>query len=839
VTELQRQLIAYGMHLLAVRLGQEPPGALGWSWKPDGDENDRRITEALRLLGDDSAPGQPLRDLAAIFNFLDPPLGIPSVERAWPPKPLDIGDELRVLPLPEAMSLPVPDRTAARMEVWQNFVDGVLEKLTPDLSFDTFFYLFARHSWFVAGGLRDHMGLGYGRAISVFEQWKATAALAHCLKPDSATDPTVLLVGGDIPGIQEMLYTIGSKGAAKTLRGRSLYLQLLTDAVIRRLLGALDLPWTNMISSAGGNFRLLVPSDADAQLEELRTDLNHTLLDLHRGELSVALAWLPLRAARVADRGPRDNPDSAASVLQEVAWQLESRKRAPFANVAEPRYDDLLSPIGRGGPTLTNREEGKKSYCEVCHTDVGAEAEYEVDGEGDVTTHCRQCHSFPNLAEALANNDTLVVGISQRASAPGVEAMSAASLTWVEALERLGYRYEFTRGSPKAMKNQDRRWVYRLNSTDFRWAPEVGTAHGFRFQARLTPREPRENGTSGAAGQSHVEATEPTLAIRDTHTMANKDAQGLKRYGILRMDVDDLGLAAIGHLHFPDIVHTSALSAALSLFFEGQLDYMCRKAADGWRDWLRENMPKRDGQDGAPHQDDIDSQVPYIIYAGGDDLFMVAPWDVLPFVAHRIRSGFGDYTGNHLTMSGGISLATEKFPLYQAADLALDALESAKENEVRDKDGGYAVGEKNALGFLGTIVGWDEWPGVLGLFERTVRLQAQEEVAHALLWVMSTVANAYRTSARDSNVDPRTGEVVIGPWVWTLHYGLRRLAQRAGARHGGTGLEERILGLADGALDLGQPLDGPKGWSTVRHLGLVARWTEFLTRNKSAPGKET
>jgi CRISPR-associated protein Csm1 len=40
-----------------------------------------------------------------------------------------------------------------------------------------------------------------------------------------------LLVGGDITGIQRFIYTISSKGAAKSLRGCSAYLNLLCDAI--------------------------------------------------------------------------------------------------------------------------------------------------------------------------------------------------------------------------------------------------------------------------------------------------------------------------------------------------------------------------------------------------------------------------------------------------------------------------------------------------------------------------------------------------------------------------------------------------------------------------------
>ncbi|MBM4425645.1 MAG: hypothetical protein FJ031_00255 [Chloroflexi bacterium] len=45
-------------------------------------------------------------------------------------------------------------------------------------------------------------------------------------------DELRLLIGDDISGIQKFIYTITSKKAAQTLRGRSFYLQLLTEVVM-------------------------------------------------------------------------------------------------------------------------------------------------------------------------------------------------------------------------------------------------------------------------------------------------------------------------------------------------------------------------------------------------------------------------------------------------------------------------------------------------------------------------------------------------------------------------------------------------------------------------------
>ena len=68
----------------------------------------------------------------------------------------------------------------------------------------------------------------YGEpGVSLFEQWKMIAALVG-ISDDVNRPPAWLgLVGGDIPGIQRTINTITSKGAAKAMRGRSAFVQLL------------------------------------------------------------------------------------------------------------------------------------------------------------------------------------------------------------------------------------------------------------------------------------------------------------------------------------------------------------------------------------------------------------------------------------------------------------------------------------------------------------------------------------------------------------------------------------------------------------------------------------
>ena len=69
------------------------------------------------------------------------------------------------------------------------------------------------------------------------------------------------------------------------------------------------------------------------------------------------------------------------------------------------------------------------------------------------------------------------------------------------------------------------------------------------------------------------------------------------------------------------------------------------------------------------------------MYSGGDDLFVVGAWHDAVELAFDIHAAFEAYTGGRATLSAGLIVEPENFPLYQMARFSKKALEAAKENE--------------------------------------------------------------------------------------------------------------------------------------------------------------
>ncbi len=127
--------------------------------------------------------------------------------------------------------------------------------------------------------------------INLFDHSRATAAIALCLYDEwkdgnwKGRDAEILndtpagyqkeefphpciLIAADLSGIQDFIFNIPSKGAAKSLKGRSFFVQLLSEVCAQFLLDELGLKPVNLLYNGGGNFFILAPAYRKKRLIE-------------------------------------------------------------------------------------------------------------------------------------------------------------------------------------------------------------------------------------------------------------------------------------------------------------------------------------------------------------------------------------------------------------------------------------------------------------------------------------------------------------------------------------------------------------------------------------------
>ena len=145
-------------------------------------------------------------------------------------------------------------------------------------------------------------------------------------------------------------------------------------------------------------------------------------------------------------------------------------------------------------------------------------------------------------------------------------------------------------------------------------------------------------------------------------------AKGISRMAVCRMDVDNLGHAFVSGYRRPgetdpvkrdvylNISRISAFSRQMSLFFKSRINPILEQ-------------PEPDG-----HALSV-----AIVYSGGDDVFLVGAWNDVITAAQRIQENFREFCGGTLTISAGISLHDDHFPIRQAASHGADLEDQAKQ----------------------------------------------------------------------------------------------------------------------------------------------------------------
>lgn len=159
-------------------------------------------------------------------------------------------------------------------------------------------------------------------------------------------------------------------------------------------------------------------------------------------------------------------------------------------------------------------------------------------------------------------------------------------------------------------------------------------------------------------------------------------SQGRPMLGYLKVDVDRLGETFIFGLKreppeasYDTISRLTALSRELDLFFSGWVERLTTQPAFG------------------------DA---YTVFAGGDDLLLIGPWERMVDLGRQVEADFRRFTGHPgLTLSAGIALTKPGMPVARAAQRADELV---KESKARGR---------RRLTLLGSTLPWTDVAEVL------------------------------------------------------------------------------------------------------------------------------
>ncbi|NWF99250.1 MAG: type III-A CRISPR-associated protein Cas10/Csm1 [Nitrospirae bacterium] len=491
--------------------------------------------------------------------------------------------------------------------------------------------------------------------ISLYDHSKLTAAIAGCmyhyysetyqekwnnnellkdevLNVSQDTCP-YLLVGGDISGVQRFIYTITSKGALKSLKGRSFYLELLAEHVVSALLNELHLTRCNLIFLGGGHFYILSHNTLTAKeaIKRIKEIINDFLFREFKGSLKLHLEYVEFHP---------DTFRNASPVWHKLSESLEMSKKRKFWN----RLEDMLR-------TEMPHENCLIKSCEVCfREDLPLK---ELQRGDELISVCEPCFFQYQLGEMLT-------GISKMKYPVLYKLYTEPEGKFIK-IENTFYQLK-TGWDPSIHPNADA--VYRIN--------DFTAKHYSHPKSIFLPL--------GIYQQEKLEELEDASGIF-----------GIKRIAVIRMDVDNLG--KIFSMAVPENDRTFSRMASISKGLNNFFKYHLNNIVEG--KGVAVDIGERDVNK--------NGRMLSVVYSGGDDLFIIGHWLDVTETAFDLYNYFKKYTGNtFITISGGIAINHNKYPVYQYARDAKEAEDMAKK------------GSKDAIALFGNrVFRWDNAVRVL------------------------------------------------------------------------------------------------------------------------------
>ncbi|ACV24789.1 type III-A CRISPR-associated protein Cas10/Csm1 [Methanocaldococcus fervens] len=569
-------------------------------------------------------------------------------------------------------------------------------------SFEKLFQLVQKYFWCIPSVTNWKKYGGYLPDISLFDHLKTTCAIACCLYNiydgnknrkeyvdahltdeklkkllekglplnekgiydknnypywDSEECKFFSLIHGDISGIQKFIFKIASKYATKSLKGKSFYLDFLTEITAKYICRELGLPITNILFYGGGHFYILSYKIKDDTIDKFEKEINDALFNMFGTDLYITIAKVDIKPSEFLAQ----EISNFSRKWKEVADKTIEKKLKKFGyKLKEDEGFKKLFEI---------RGRGVGDRCRICRKELKEKEKIKLYEEEIYV--CPNCYSFKELTDFLkkyGHNEKINFNLLKKSSTSlkSEEKPKDIPIYEIPVIEKLfkelniefdGEYFSTQYNLPKG-KNGELEIPYKIWSIAFPLNNDGG--------------------------------------IKDADTLAEQAMKrtGTNKIAILKMDVDNLGqIFTDGLGEMASISRLSTLSSMLTLFFTGYIPYLIKTG----------KAEKVFDERGNPveYREEV-----YLVYSGGDDTLIFGTWDVVWDLAKRIRKDFKRFVcyNPDITLSAGIVIVNPKFEFKKAVNIAEEELESGKSHKLIINE---LELEKNALTIFDCPMNWD------------------------------------------------------------------------------------------------------------------------------------
>lgn len=515
------------------------------------------------------------------------------------------------------------------------------------------------------------------QSVSLFDHMSTTSAIACAYymyledqkmikisdldRIDKKTDiKPFILLQGDLSGIQNFILMnegANSRGMTKTLRGRSFYISMLSRAVSLKLISDFNLVNSNIFIDAGGKFSIILPNTDTVKnkISEIRRNLDEFFFKKFSGLLSLNISEPVEMSVKDFSAESKEDQPGFQKIFKKLMENNQFSKKNKFFSLFKEsgKADNLLGKLydelsENGvceicGVLPKNNEEGKCSICEKMEK-IGQKL---VKDKLWVvySRNNRNCidEIIPDVYVDVINSEEDVIDLIDSSISidrfldSGKDEKIIGSRRWINNYVPFGKDFYIDTESDKP--NEDS-LCYYCND-----------------RCKLEPEEDelaRKDVKNGLLTFQCIATCSRKIASKDL-----KEKAGVDHLGILKADVDNLGKIFRESMQEKlSISRIATLSRFLNYFFTEVLQKIIKDDEKGKFSSI------------------------YTVYSGGDDLFLIGPWIVLPEFALYLSKKFKEFTGtDNVTFSCGIEFFRPRFPIGRAVEIVDKSLERSKRGE--------------------------------------------------------------------------------------------------------------------------------------------------------------
>ncbi|MGD9972652.1 MAG: type III-A CRISPR-associated protein Cas10/Csm1 [Desulfatirhabdiaceae bacterium] len=554
--------------------------------------------------------------------------------------------------------------------------------------------------------------------ISLYDHMKTTAALSAALygyHRDTGTldIPAIrnddmeklLIIAGDFYGIQNFIFSdSGEAGShrAKILRGRSFAVSLFSELASDMLCRQIGIPSICVVFNAAGKFEIIAPNTeaVKASVQQVESSINNWLMNISFGETSMGIGWIAASSGDFTHGRYGDLRERLGRIMEEKKCRKIDLNRfggavAGYLDTFNNNLNHPLCPfcgkrpsVSKGGDML----DASESACAICRDHIFL-------GKNLVNPQKNRIAILSKEAQINSSIKKLVQ--------PIYDAYQVAFLDGgLNDLAAKGLLYRYfdisLRGEDQPASDITTRLI---NGYVPVYTPEDA------YDDRYLHGEKTDGHYDEVIDQiqTGLPRTFEHIACTALRPRIDKDGfEGIAGLGVLKADVDNLGkLMACGlKQERITVSRLATLSRQLNNYFSVYLPDMLKSR---------------------PEYQNV-----YTVFAGGDDLFLIGPWNRIIDLARELKESFAQYVchNSEIHFSAGITVHKPNTPVSHMAAKAEDSLHQAKDRG------------RNRLTLFGETVLWSQTDELLAIGQKLESWLQNGWINSAMLYRLNGLLDA-------------------------------------------------------------------------------------------------